>query len=226
MSTDALSAFDVQQLDGDGLPSPMGAKARTYLLGTRLAEVRTETDAVVEALTDEVVVEVPIPLLAGQAQTSAGTWTKAVAASGVVTVARTASATDGVFWMEVPLPIALLRGGFKPTGVKARLTIGTAIIDDYALELHKKVAGSNSTALCGDSNADYNSAENTAVERQAVATHQPTVLVPTVEQAYLVTTEKLLVRFFVDADAGAAAVVTLTDVTVTGLTKVLDATPL
>lgn len=159
-----------------------------------------------------------IPLLAGQAD--GGTWTKAVTSGGLVSVARTAADAPDSFWVEVPVPSRTTASkGIKPTGLRVNYSVATADVSDVRFELWKVTQGADNAArtaavLFGDDNADYDAAHDTAAER-GDDTAAPELHLAIVSDAgtpaYLAAGETLLLRCYVDGDAGAAGVVTVTD---------------
>lgn len=192
-------------LDGDkGLSSPLAGIAQRVLLGTRLHEVTGLQDKVTAAGAENTDVVVPLQVLGGTAD--AGTWTKAITSAGVRTVTRTAAAALQGYWLEAPQRYRTSSGkGLKVTGVRVEYNTATAIQTDVRVEVYKRTMSANGAApgaptlIGGDQNAHYDTAHDTAAERNSVADHTAVVTLPT--PAYLAANEEILVKFVVDGSA-------------------------
>lgn len=162
--------------------------------------------------------QVPIPLLAGLAD--GGTWTAAVTSGGLVSVARTAADAPDSFWVEIPVPSRTAASkGIKPTGLRVNYSVATADAADVRFELWKVTQGADGAArtaavLFGDADEDYDAAHDTAVKR-GDDTGAPELHLAIVTDAgtpaYLAAGETLMLRCYVDGDAGPASVVTVTN---------------
>lgn len=216
--------------------TPLAEKARDFLLGTRLNELvdaiaaglatQAQVDAMNAAETDG---ELPIAILGGTAD--AGTWTKAVTSGGLETVTRTANSGNHGYWIPVIIPHRTASGrGIKPTGIVANYSVNTADLDDVRFELWKVTQGADDAArtaavLFGDDNADYDAAHNTAIERGDDSTG-PELHKVTVADAgtpgFLGAGETLLLRVYVDGDAGGAGAFVLTSAVLKYTLKPMD----
>lgn len=161
--------------------------------------------------------QIQIPLLAGLAD--GGTWTKAVTSGGLVSVARTAADAPDSFWVEIPVPSRTTASkGIKPTGLRVNYSVATADVADVRFELWKVTQGADNAArtaavLFGEDDADYDGDHNTAAERgddTAAPELHLAIVTDAGTPAYLGAGETLMLRCYVDGDAGAAGVVTVT----------------
>ena len=223
-------AYRTQALAGGGLGAALGAV--TTGLGASLVGIEDSgtlfAAATVEAALAESATKIAalgaentdgqlaIPLLAGLAD--GGTWTAAVT-SGLVSVARTAADAPDSFWVDVPIPSRTTASkGIKPTGLRVNYSVATADAADVRFELWKVTQGADGAArtaavLFGDADEDYDADHDTAAKR-GDDTGAPELHLAIVTDAgtpaYLAAGETLLLRCFVDGDAGPASVVTVT----------------
>jgi hypothetical protein len=211
-------------LDGEGVSSPMATLADEVLLGTRLDEAAAAA-AIGEAVTAENTdVQIPIPLTGVG---DAGTWTKAISATGVRTVTRTAAAASEGYWVETQIRLRTASGkGFKLTGVRASWQTTVAAQTDVQVHVYKRiqaavgnVAPAAPTLLAGNVDGHYDAGHNTAAERNTVAEHTAEVTLPA--PAYLAADEEILIRFFVQGLA--TAVTALKDLRLLGSETLVDA---
>lgn len=161
--------------------------------------------------------QIHIPLLAGLAD--GGTWAKAVTSGGLVSVARTAADAPDSYWVEIPAPSRTTASrGIKPTGLRVNYSVATADVADVRFELWKVTQGADNAArtaavLFGEDNADYDADHNTAAERSddtAAPELHLAIVTDAGTPAYVAAGETLMLRCYVDGDAGAAGVVTVT----------------
>lgn len=180
-----------------------------------LAEIAAKIAALGAENTDG---QLRIPLLAGVAD--GGTWAPSVTTGGLVGVARTAADAPSSYWVDVPVPTRTTASkGIKPTGLRVNYQVATADVADVRFELWKVTQGADNAAraaavLFGEDDADYDGAHNTAAKRgddTAAPELHLAIVTDAGAPAYVGAGESLLLRCFVDGDAGAAGVVTVTD---------------
>lgn len=191
-----------------------GALLTATTVEAALAESATKIAALAAENTDG---QLQIPLLAGIAD--GGTWTLACTSGGLVSATRTAADAADSFWVEIPIGNrSSASKGIKPTGLKVNYSVNTADVADVRFEVWKVTQGADGAArtaavLFGEDNADYDAAHDTAAER-GDDTGGPELHLATVTDAgtpaYLATGESLLLRCYVDGDAGPAGVVVVT----------------
>jgi hypothetical protein len=157
---------------------------------------------------------VQVPILAGLGD--AAGYTAGVTAGGLETVTRAAAATAESWWASVPLPSHVSQfKGLYPRGMRVNYRVGVAAdADDLRCELWKVSQGAHGAArtaavLFGDADADYDASHDTIAERCAINDHLA-VLADAGAPVPLDNGETLLMRFLVDGDVGAAAVMVLT----------------
>lgn len=224
-------AFRTQALAGGGLGAALAGTSTglgAALVGIEDAETLFAAATVEGALTENAQKvaalgaentdgQLQIPLLAGLAD--GGTWTAAVTSGGLVSVARTAADAPDSFWVEIPVPSRTSASkGIKPTGLRVNYSVATADAADVRFELWKVTQGADGAArtaavLFGDADEDYDAAHDTAVKR-GDDTAAPELHLAVVSDAgtpaYLAAGETLMLRCYVDGDAGPASVVTVT----------------
>ncbi|MBU2559237.1 MAG: hypothetical protein KJ578_15780 [Bacteroidetes bacterium] len=171
----------------------------------------------------------PVPVFGGVADL--GTWTGTISAAGLRSVARTAAATNDGYWLEVPLPDREdAAKGREVVGGVVNYECATALADDVRLEFYRAtmqadglvVAGP--TLLGGDQNAHYDANHDTPAKRAdwtgAPEYHRAEVTLPA--PAYFTVGQHLLVRFFVDGEAGGAANITLRQIMIQANETLVD----
>ena len=201
------------------MEAPALAASRTITLpdaDVDLTDIGTQAAEIAALGAENTDGQMQIPILGGVGD--AGTWTAAVSSGGLVTVTRTADAGAGSYWLEIPAPNrSTASKGIKPTGLSVNYSVNTALLDDVRFELWKVTQGADGSArtaaeIVGADNADYDAAHNTAIERgdNFGAPELHLAVVTDAAPAYLGTGESLLLRVYVDGDAGAAGVFVLT----------------
>lgn len=179
----------------------------------------TSSGAITATSTEHTDGECIVPILTGVKD--GGTWTATMSSGGVAGVARTAADAASSWWVHCPIESRTTASrGVKVTGIRVTYEVATATVEDVRCELWKRTqaaVGASTAAVefAGGANGDYTeTAYNTAAKRSSHTTssgkHTINLTVPTGDQAYLGTKEAVYLRFYVDGDAGAAGVVTLT----------------
>ena len=179
------------------------------------AAAQADADALGAENTDG---QMSIHLLNGLAD--GGTWTPTVTSGGLVSIPRTAAAGGSSWWVEIPAPNRTAAGkGIKPTGLRINYSVNTADVDDVRFEIWKITQGADGAArtaaiVFGEDNLDYDAAHDTAAERgddTAAPELHLAVVTDAGVPAYLGAGESLMLRCFVEGDAGGAGTVVITD---------------
>lgn len=143
--------------------------------------------------------------------TGAGIWSESVDATDLnIEIARTPAATTDYIVIPVSLPTrSTTNKGIKPIGLKVKYVLGVADLDDVTFNLKRMTLPADGTdafgnaATWGTTDAEYNTAHDTAAERgdkDAHASH--TVLMTFASPSYAPAADDMLfVKITVDGDA-------------------------
>ena len=134
----------------------------------------------------------------------AGTWTEDISSGCLEELVHTPAAAAESAWFRV-LGVGL---GDLPTGVVASYEAGTAVADDIRFELWKVTTPADGAArtaavLCGQLDAHYDAAHNTAAKRGDIvgAPELHRIEMTNPSPAALTADETLRVRVYIDGDA-------------------------